>query len=272
MIPQLHRLSSRAGSAIQHVAEHLGWIVERYTGSESLPGHLRRVFAQNEVDCVLDVGANRGQFASMLRRSGYTGRIISFEPVPEAFAELLANTAGDGQWEARRLAFGNRRETLPFNVTASSSVSSFFAPTEEYSDSYAGGRVERIEDVEVVRLDAIFADLKAGTHVFLKVDTQGYDERVVEGASGCMDHIVGIQIEMSVMPIYVGAPNYINTFGLMEALGFRPSGIFPVVRDEKLRVYEFDGVFVRAEHDDQACPAPVRLSADDLKSRKLGDA
>jgi FkbM family methyltransferase len=195
---------------------------------------------------VLDVGANRGQFGAMLRRSGYAGRIISFEPVPEAFDELSAKILSDEGWEARRLALGNRAGLLPLNITASTSVSSFLTPTAQYAASYAGGRVQRVEDVEVARLDGIFDDLVAGGRVFLKVDTQGYDLAVIEGATGCLDHVVGVQIEMSVMPIYEGVTSYIDAFRFMHDRGFSPSGVFSVVRDECLRVYEFDGVFVRA--------------------------
>lgn len=245
----MHSFSDRVGLALQRTAGRLGWHVERYPGAETLPGHLKRLFALYEVDCVLDVGANRGQFASTLRRSGYGGRIISFEPVPEAFDELLAYAESDERWQVRRLALGDRAGTFPLNVTASTSVSSFLVPTAQYAAGYVGGRIQRIEEVEVARLDAIFDELCTGSGVFLKTDTQGYDLRVVEGAAGCLDRIVGVQIEMSVIPIYEGATGYVDALRFMQQHGFTATGIFPIVRDDRLRVYEFDGIFVRASQD-----------------------
>src|SRR6185503_14223092 len=51
--------------------------------------HLRRLLAHLDVDCVFDVGANTGQYAEMLRRrAGFRGRIVSFEPIPEAASEV----------------------------------------------------------------------------------------------------------------------------------------------------------------------------------------
>lgn len=247
-ITRLHRIqrvASWAGAATHAAAGRARWIVDRYATGNSLAGHLKRLFALYEVDCVIDVGANRGQFGAMLRRVGYTGRIVSFEPVPEAFDELSAAIARDDRWEAHRLALGDRAGVVPMNVTASTSVSSFFTPTAEYAASYAGGRVERVEDVEVVRLESVFDALAPDPHVFLKVDTQGSDLAVLEGARGRLDRLVGAQIELSVMPIYEGTPSYIEALQFMKVRGFTPSGMFPVVRDELMRAYEFDGVFVR---------------------------
>ena len=79
---------------------------------ENLKGLLRKY----RVDLVLDVGANRGQYAGQLRRSGYTGRILSFEPVPEVFAELSRAAAGDDLWDVHQLALGRERAELDMHV------------------------------------------------------------------------------------------------------------------------------------------------------------
>jgi FkbM family methyltransferase len=230
------------------LARRAGWTIERYPAGSSLFGHLKQLFALHGVDCVLDVGANCGQFATGLRRAGFTGRIVSFEPVPEAFEQLADHAKTDERWDTRQLALGDRPGRLPLNVTASTSVSSFFTPTDAYAAGYAGGRVARVENVEVARLDDILNHLPTeARRYFLKVDTQGYDLAVVNGAAGCIDRIVGLQIELSVMPIYEGAPEYLDALRFVHDRGFSPSGMFPVVSDHALRVYEFDGVFVRTD-------------------------
>lgn len=257
----LRRLRALPAGAFNAFARNAGFVVDRYPSRESLAGHLMRLFAIRDVECVLDVGANVGQFGTMLRRAGYAGRIISFEPVPEAFAKLSARTDRDGLWEARRLALGDRPGVSPINVAVSKSVSSFLTPTAEYASGYAGGRIERVENVEVERLDSIFDSLSIDARVFLKVDTQGRDLAVVKGASGCLDPIVAIQIEMSVIPIYDLSENYIAAFTFMHEQGFTPTGVFPVVRDDELRVYEFDGVFTR-RLDRPQCPPHSDKPAD----------
>lgn len=232
---------------IQRLARQQGWTVERYPHHHSLDGHLQTFFRQHAIDCVLDVGGNRGQFASSIRHFGYRGSIVSFEPVPEAYAQLVSRAADDHRWEARQLALGDENGRRPFNVTISNSVSSFLTPTADYAGNYAGGAIERTLEVEVARLDSLFTKVtRPGQRVFLKIDTQGHDLKVLEGAIGSLDKIVGLQIELSVMPIYDDMTEYIVALARIRELGFIPTGMFPVVRDEMLRVYEFDGVFVHA--------------------------
>jgi FkbM family methyltransferase len=78
------------------------------------------------------------------------------------------------------------------NVAASSSVSSFLDPTEDYTRSYPEARTVRREEIEVATLDDV-----AGNYsyqgVFLKSDTQGYDLRVLRGAIGVLQRAVGVQ-------------------------------------------------------------------------------
>jgi FkbM family methyltransferase len=232
-------------SLARRTLERAGWLLEKTPGHLSLASHVIKLIGAYDIDCVLDIGANRGQYGSLLRAAGYRGRIVSFEPVPEAFAELESAARGDAAWETHQLALADRSGTMPLNVAASSSVSSFLTPTIDYVAGYAGGRVERTEDVRVERLDILAPDLGFRC-ALLKSDTQGYDLHVIEGAVGCLKDVAAVQIEMSAMPIYEGMPNLTDALASMRERGFTPSGIFPVSMDEKLRAYEFDGVFVRA--------------------------
>jgi FkbM family methyltransferase len=223
---------ARAGFSLERLPLSVGW-------------HLARLIDTHQIDGVLDVGANRGQFGTMLRQAGYRGPIVSFEPVHEAFVELAALAADDAAWSVRQLALGDQPGTLPLNVTRSSSVSSFLPPTEEYTKAYSGVHVDRVEDVRVATLNSLAGELPFN-RILLKIDTQGFDLRVVAGAGELLPRTVAIEIEMSVIPIYEGSPSYLDAFTRMQELGFTPTGIFPVASDAKMRAYEFDGVFVRA--------------------------
>jgi hypothetical protein len=82
------------------------WIVKRGF-ADSLHILLQDQIRQMNVTHVIDVGANRGQYGRLLRRLGFQGRIISFEPVHRSFEELSEGARLDGNWEAHRLALGN---------------------------------------------------------------------------------------------------------------------------------------------------------------------
>lgn len=218
-----------------------GPVLERWR----LGVHLVRLIDCYRVDCVLDVGANRGQFGTMLRQAGYRGPLLSFEPVPEAYADLEALATRDAAWTAHQLALGDETVTLPLNVTSTSSVSSFLQPTEEATLAFSSLRVARIEHIQVATLDDLAGELPY-QRILLKVDTQGFDLRVLAGSRRLLPRTVAVQIEMSVIPLYEGSPSYLEALARMRELGFTPSGFFPVMSDAKMRTYEFDGVFVRA--------------------------
>jgi hypothetical protein len=106
---------------------------------------------------------------------------------------------------------------------------------------------DHLEDVPVRRLDAIINEIvPAGTsRIFLKSDTQGYDMSVIRGASGCLDRLEGIQIELPVREVYRGAPNYLEALNELTGLGFEVTGFVPVQRDATLRVINVDCLMIR---------------------------
>jgi FkbM family methyltransferase len=197
------------------------------------------------VGTVLDVGAHSGGFARLLRGpADYQGRIISFEPASATFEELTAAMGADPLWEGHQLALGSSTGSLELHVLDSTDFNSLrpvndFA-LDRFARSVAGQASER---VEVRRLDEV---VRPRGPTLLKSDTQGYDREVLEGAAGLLDHVVGVVVELSVRPIYEGAPDLIEMLGLLHERGFELCGLYPISRDvDRLRVIEFDGVFTR---------------------------
>src|SRR5690348_14983189 len=87
------------------------------------------LIARHGVSLVLDVGANAGQYASALRASGYSGEILSFEPIPDAYRRLAEAAVADALWQTRNVALGDRRSHLTLHVSANSYSSSFLQLT-----------------------------------------------------------------------------------------------------------------------------------------------
>jgi FkbM family methyltransferase len=219
--------------------------------------HLRHLLTQLDVTTVLDVGANTGGYRDLLRRYvGYNGRIVSLEPVRAVFDTLCANASGDAHWTGRQLALGDADGELAINVTSRSTMSSFLSRDESrlqdlgYAHLLNVTQVVATERVPVRRLDGVFAELVAGRgeRVFLKCDTQGYDLKVMAGAEGSLSSIVALQIELSIKPVYAGAPAYAEVIERMSALGFDVTGIFPVRQDELSRIVNFDCVMINSRH------------------------
>ena len=196
-----------------------------------LPGHLKSLFSRLRINCVIDVGANVGQYARKLRRIGYEGRIVSIEPIPEVFERLSAAAAGDDQWITLNKACGSREETRPLNVFANSTLSSFLTPSPNLP-AIDPSAIERTETIDITRLDSLFDEILFGIdepRVFLKMDCQGYDLEVLKGAAKGMMNVQGLQSEVSAIPLYFDVPDYLEFLTYCRELGFEPTAFFPIV-------------------------------------------
>jgi FkbM family methyltransferase len=204
---------------------------------------LAQVIKRLEVNCVLDVGANIGQYGKFLRDEvGYRGRIVSFEPYPQAFIQLQKTAARHQPWQTHPFALGAARQSMRLNVMAATEFNSFLSPVPTGIDHVEKkNRVREVIEVRVERLDSVIPD---DQNLFLKMDTQGFDLEVLRGASGCRDRICAMQSEVSVIPIYGKMPDMQASLAEFSRCGFDLAGLFPVSRDESLRVIEFDAVLV----------------------------
>jgi FkbM family methyltransferase len=218
---------------------------------KTLGPHWRRLAAmlqRHGITLAVDIGANIGQYGAALRASGYTGRMVSVEPLSTAHAELARAAGRDGNWiVAPRAAVGAAPGRLTINVSVSSDMSSALPFTPEAARAFDGDRTVAQESVPVTTVDALLAAHAApDDRVFLKSDTQGYDLEVLRGAAGSLDRIVGLQIEASLCPIYEGQPDWRAIVDLLAPRGFAIHLVVPGYFSKRYgRLMEMDLVFFR---------------------------
>jgi FkbM family methyltransferase len=238
--------------AVRGITGRLGFqIVHNGTASENLLRfHLPKIFALNQIDAVIDVGANQGQYIDFLRHDvGYAGPIYAFEPIPDNLTVLRRRFLGDGSITIFPYALGASNGTIRINQMADSVFSSILQPTHAAVTRFAGQNVvTRALDVEMRTLDELVGagDLPVGGRwVYLKLDTQGYDLEVLKGAGAMLSLVRALQTEASFLPIYEGMPGFLDTVATLRGLGFTPCGFFPVSHDESFHLIEADCVFSR---------------------------
>ena len=204
---------------------------------------LSRLLACHGINLVLDGGANSGQYAIELRRQGYLGRIVSFEPQPGVFNRLKEASRRAVNWNAVNIGLGDENSELEMNVFADSVFGSLLQPLGRSAIPPAVGR----QVVPIRRLDAIWNDhCRPDEKVFLKLDVQGYEKKILAGAGSCLEKLVGIQIEMSLIPQYQGQPEWEEMLQFMRAKGFSLWKIEKGTWDPKTgRESELDGIFFR---------------------------
>jgi FkbM family methyltransferase len=212
---------------------------------------LRRFIAHFAIDCVIDVGANAGQYATMLRKDvGFTGDILSFEPNPDVFATLQRKAASDRLWQTFNLALTDHDGEAVFNIMAADQFSSLNKPGEGLEPIFAErNRIEKSVTVACRRLDGMLTELKTNgaRAVLLKMDTQGHDAAVCAGAGDALRKMTGVQTELAVRPIYDGATDWRAMTALLDEAGFVPSAIFANNKGHFPLLVEMDGLFARKD-------------------------
>ena len=237
---------------LQRLARRLGYDLTPRRKAKAPDAQLVAVLAHFRITCVLDVGANAGQYGALLREWGYGGRIVSFEPQARAHAALARRAAADAAWQvAPRMALGARDGEIELEVSAESDMSSILPQSALLRRVSPSSAVMRKESVPLRRLDEVSGSY-LGPHdrVFLKIDVQGYEAEVLAGAGKLLDRLVGIQLELSLVPLYEGERPFRAMLDELAARGFEPHLFLPGYFERKLaRQLQLDGVFMRAAHD-----------------------
>jgi FkbM family methyltransferase len=229
-----------------------------------LPGlpqseYLKRVFQEWEISAVIDVGANLGQYRDFLRNEvEFSGPILSVEPIPELAQGLTNRAVSDANWRIVEAALGESAGNGTFNITAASDFSSLLTPGDFSRSHFAKAtEVNRRIDVKIETLDWIIDRNRRflGSSVYLKLDTQGFDLQILGGLKTESNSIVAAQTEASVIGLYDGAPNFVQSIETFTNRGFTVSGIFPLNVGHFPRLIEFDCHFVKILNDADTAPA-----------------
>lgn len=243
----------------------------RYSGYEVTPlwrldrqplaRHLRNLFALYDIDCVLDVGGNLGQFYDFLRNEvHYHGLILSFEPVQKYVEILRGRAASEPNWHIFDFALGCVDGASEIHVTKSPGLNSFLEPRKDLVEEFwRDEEVMAKENVQIKRLDDIFHMIVRDFSFqspYLKLDTQGFDLEVMKGASASLAFIRALQTEASVRGIYQGMPGYRSVLEYLDKMEYDLSGMFPVSHDQDLRLIEFDCVAVNRLFTLKSGPKP----------------
>jgi FkbM family methyltransferase len=227
----------------------LGLELRYYRPDSSDEARFMAGLSAHGVNLVLDVGANAGQFGRLIRAAGYRGRIVSFEPLSTARKLLEAEVRGDPLWQmAPQMAIGDKDGEIEVHIAGNSYSSSVLPMLNAHSSTAPESAYIGTEKAPLRRLDAVASGyLSPDAVLFLKIDTQGYEDRVLEGAPDLLRRAVGLQVEMSMVPLYEGQRLYVEMDARLRALGFELWGLAPAFVDARNgRTLQMDATYFRA--------------------------
>lgn len=218
-----------------------GFVIQRHPAARR-----QALLRRSRVDLVVDVGAATGEYGRELRRFGYRGAIVACEPMAAPFARLREAAAGDPGWTVLQVAAGEESGSAEINVASNSDSSSLLPMGERHLAAAPEVTYERTETIEVRRLDELVAEsFPAADRPFLKVDTQGFEKQVLAGGSSFVERCVGLQLELSLVPLYDGGMRVDEAMDLVYGLGFHLVGFEKGLTDADGLLLQGDGVFAR---------------------------
>lgn len=231
----------------RRLVQSFGLDISRFPGDHPLQSvvHLLR---HHGITRVLDVGANDGGYATDLRRFGYNGRIVSFEPVREPFRVLQKRARRDPDWVPLPYAVGPEQARVTINVAANHAASSsILSMLAMHENAAPDARIVDVETVSQQALDDLWPKItEPHDRVFLKADVQGYERQVLAGVAGHLDLIVGLQLELSLVPLYDGGWLYDQALAWADEQGFGLMRLIPGFTDPRTgQMLQADGVFFR---------------------------
>ncbi len=233
---------SRLSTAVMRGLARRGLAVQRH------PAWRRQAaLAEHRIDVVLDVGAARGGYARELRDFGYQGRIVSFEPIAAAYADLVAAAAGDQNWTCVNTALGSTPGKQMINIATNSDSSSLLPMADEHRAAAPHVGYVGQEEIAVARLDDVASEhLSPDSRLFLKIDTQGFEREVLAGGGTTLEACAGLQLELSFVPLYSGGMLVDEAISFAYDHGFRMVALAQGFTNPSGAMLQADGVFFRA--------------------------
>ena len=233
---------------VKKLVRSTGFDLHRLSVSSNPNFQLLKGLQRFGVDLVFDIGANTGQFASELRSIGFCGAIVSFEPLPDAYQTLATNAAGDSLWQVpSRSAVGDLDGEIDINIAGNSVSSSILPMLEAHSLAAEGSAYVGSVKTPIVKLDTVSSQyISHAIRYFIKIDTQGFEWQVLDGARETLKNAQGVLCELSLVPLYDGQQPWTAMLDRLKSEGFTLWSIQPGFSDPRDgRTLQVDAIFFR---------------------------
>jgi FkbM family methyltransferase len=235
-------LRDRAEARIQAGLHRVDLHMTKYSGT--IQRRRQRLLEHTGVTCLLDIGANIGQYASERRQYGYTGQLVSYEPLSGPYQQLAAAAEGDPRWQVERVAVGDSQGEIEIRISDWDIYSSALPILDRATAADPRSKTVRIETAPVKKLDTL-ADGCDGT-LGVKIDVQGFERAVLDGGSQTLARAVYLEMELSMVPVYEGQMLYLEALRRVDEAGFVLTATEPLFPEPATgQAMQMNGLFVR---------------------------
>ena len=206
---------------------------------------------KNNINSIIDVGANSGQFAEEVFKNGFNGNILSFEPLKLEHSFLLNKKIKMKKyhWEiAERCGLGSLEKKLNINISGMRQSSSVLDISEIHTNLYPDSVNIGKEEIDIFPLDNFYNKIiNMKKNILLKIDTQGYELEILKGAKKTLDYIDAIYAEVSLVELYKNQPLYDEILDYIKKGGFSVWSVDRAVGNKATgQTYQLDIFFVKS--------------------------
>ena len=203
----------------------------------------KKIFLERKTKFVIDVGANQGQYGKKIRLQGYKEKITSFEPTSK-FIELEKNTHEENNWDIIHKGLGNFVGKTEINISSNDGLSSSLKEPKEILNQGFGITFSNKEVVDIITLDS-FLENKDLNNLYLKLDVQGSEMEVLQGALKSLKRISVVEFESALIQLYQGESNHYEIANLLLENGFKPRQLVATHWSESGETISLDAIFER---------------------------
>jgi FkbM family methyltransferase len=193
-------------------------------------------------ELIIDVGANVGQFALISRYACPKAEIISFEPLPEAAKTCRLVMNGDTLFTLHEFALGEKRELLPLHVTKANDSSSLLPVGKKHAKLY-GSEVVKLTTIKCAPLRDFLKQNSLIPKTLLKIDTQGFELQVLQGAEAELANIAWVYVELSFVELYEGQPLATEVMAWLFARNYHLHGVYNLAYNTQGETIQADMLF-----------------------------
>jgi len=206
-----------------------------------------RLMRERGINTLLDCGSNAGQYVEDLQKTGWSGRVFSFEPLSDAYAKLRAKAEASEQWQTFHFALGDENGKSTIRIAGNSMSSSLLPFSDEFQNLRPDASPVGSESVTVRRLDDVVKEegLDFEGPVMLKLDVQGVELSVLRGALETLPRVSVLQCELALIPSYEGGATFVEVREFLREHGFVLAHLIDGhANHETGELREVDGIFL----------------------------
>jgi FkbM family methyltransferase len=197
---------------------------------------------------VFDIGANVGQFAAEIRYQLPDAQIYSFEPLSDCHQTLAAAFVHDPKFKSFNVAIGDTIGHIEMNRSSYSSSSSIRPMSDSHKRLFPHTSGSLTQAISVRTLDDVFVELRPEREILIKIDTQGYEDKVLAGGQAAFGEAKVVLIEASYLELYEGQPLFDDIYRAMRSLGFAYAGALSQnINKTTGEVLFEDAIFVKSQ-------------------------